>query len=97
MALEIAYLIAFFYLKIIPMLVFHFTTDVWAVILGVIYIVQDFPHLLQSFGHLVLLTRKSLYSNPRTSVYIVWFSAQDFSSIIREMSFMDKVLGLSSI
>lgn len=81
----------------IPMLVFHFTIDVCAVILGVIYIVQDFPHLLQSFGHLVLLTRKSLYSNPRTSVDIVWFCAQDFSSVIREMSFMDKVLGLSSL
>lgn len=78
MALEIAYLIAFFYLKIIPMLVSHFTVDVCAVILGVIYIVQDFPHLLQSFGHLVLPTRKSLYSNPRTSVYIVWFFCTRF-------------------
>lgn len=63
MTLEIAYLIEFFCLKIIPMLVFHFTIDVYAVILAVIYIVQDFPHLLQSLGHLVLLTKKALYSN----------------------------------
>lgn len=41
------------------------------------------------FSHLVivLLTKKALYSNPRTSVYVVWFCAQDFPLIIWEMSF----------